>query len=78
MRPAVIKSERRCFAYCGDDQCDCGAAYDVIVTDVSASFKAELQRIMKRREPSEEDLKTLVGGPKLLPGVRDHIEGRRT
>lgn len=55
--PPRTDEGKRCFTFCGEDRCDCGAVTAFIVSDISARFGEELARLMRPPErPSAEDL----------------------
>lgn len=56
--PHLLDKAKRCFTYCGDDRCDCGAATGMIVADVIDAFRQDVRDILaedrERRRASRE------------------------
>jgi hypothetical protein len=58
-----VNHDKRCFTFCGEDQCDCGAAVDFIVADVFANFRKRLKQILEDAKDLAAELPASTGGP---------------
>lgn len=60
VRDPAIRSEKRCFTYCGDDKCDCGLAEGI-----------SLERNVAARQREQAGQSPMTDAPPIIPDEKN-------